>query len=145
MALATSMLAGCLLGAVPARADHHPALIVPGNPTVPVILNGLDASWAVVEGDWGLHRAGHIAPIITFPHPIIVDHWHARGYFPITGKRPRYGRLEVVPPANRRLPPPAESFHRYWSTSGAPPATITEYPGFEPPPVILAPRLKSLN
>ncbi len=136
-------LCGCLLGIAPARADHQPALIVPGNPAVPVVINGYDASWGVAEGDWGLYRPGHVTPSIIYPQPIIVDHWYSRGYFPVTGKKPRSGRHEIIPPANRRLPPPAESFHRDWSSPAAPPATITEYPDFVPPPIILAP--KTLN
>jgi len=136
-----AMLTACLLSAMPARADHQPALIVPGNPKVPVVINGLDASWAVAEGDWGLYRPGHGTPVIIYPYPPVADYWHSRSYFPATGTRPRYGRLEVIPPANRRLPPPAQSFHRYWSTPAAPPATITEYPDFVPPPIILAPKM----
>ena len=32
-------------------------IVIPGRPGVPVIINGVDASYAVVEGDWGLARA----------------------------------------------------------------------------------------
>ena len=138
-------LCGCLLGIVPARADHQPALIIPGNPNVPVTIDGYDTSWAVAEGDWGLYRPGHVTPTIISPYPPAIDYWRSRGYFPVTGKSPRYGRHEIIPPANRRLPPPAESFHRYWSAPPGLPATITEYPDFVPPPIILAPKLKSLN
>ncbi len=137
------VLCGCLFGIVPARADHQPTLIVPGNPRVPVVIDGYDASWAVAEGDWGLYRSGHVTPAIIYPYPLAVDQWRSRSYFPATGKRPRYGRLEIIPPASRRLPAPAESFHRSWGTLAAPPATITEYPNFVPPPIILAP--KTLN
>lgn len=138
-------LSGCLFGIATAYADHQPTLIVPGNPKVPVVIDGYDASWAVAEGDWGLYRPGHVAPSVIYPYPPIGGYWHSRRYFPATGAKPRYGRHEIIPPANRRLPPPAESYHRYWSSPAAPPATITEYPAFEPPPIVLAPRLKSLN
>ncbi len=139
------VLGGCIFCVAPARADHQPALVVPGNPKVPVVLDGYDVSGAVIEGDWGLYRPGQVTPTVFYPFPPAADHWHSRSYFPATGKRPRLGRVEVIPPANRRLPPPAESYHRYWSSPAAPPATITEYPDFVPPPIILAPKLKSLN
>lgn len=139
-------LCGCLLGIAPARADHQPALAVPGNPRAPVIIDGYDASWAVVEGDWGLYRAGQVTPTVYYPYALSVDRWHPRSYYPFTGKRPRVGRYEIIPPANRRLPPRAESFYRYWSNDGPPvPVTVqTEYPAVVPP-VIVAPRVRSLN
>jgi hypothetical protein len=135
-------LCGCLAGVVSARADHQPALVVPGNREAPVIIDGYDVSWAVAEGEWGLYRPGHGTPAVIYPYPVLVPLGYGRGYFPATGKRPRYGRYEIIPPANRRLPPPAESFHRFWSS---PPAGISEYPSFEPPPVIMAPRLQRMN
>lgn len=138
-------LSGCLFGVAPARADHQPALIVPNRPDVPVIIDGHDASWAVVEGDWGLYRPGHLAATVIYPFPPAADHWSTRAYYPVTGKRPRYGRHEIIPPANRRLPPRAESFHRSWSNDAAPVPAQTDYPAFAPPPIILAPRVRSLN
>jgi hypothetical protein len=143
--LAFSVLCGCLLGIAPSRADHQPVIAVPGNPTMPVVIDGRDASWAVVEGDWGLYRAGHMAPMVFYPYAPSVDQWHANNYYPFTGKRPRSGRLEIIPPANRVLPPRAESFHRYWSTDAPPVPAQTDYPAFTPPPVILAPRVRGLN
>jgi hypothetical protein len=137
-------IAAGILCATPARADHLPVIAVPGNPSTPVIIDGQDASWAVVEGDWGLYRPGHATPTVFFPAPAI-DHWHTRSYYPFTGKRPRSGRLEIIPPANRRLPPRAESFYRYWSNDGPAVSVQTEYPAVVPPPVILAPRVRSLN
>lgn len=138
-------LCGCLLGVAPARADHGPTLVVPGNADVPVMIEGHDASWAVVEGDWGLYRPGHMPPAVFYPYAPSVDRWHARAYYPFTGKRPRSGRYEIIPPANRRLPPPAESFHRSWSTASDPLPAQIEYPAALPPPVILAPRVPSLK
>src|SRR4051812_32757017 len=129
----------------PAHADHQPVIAVPGNPTTPPIIDGHDASGAMVEGDWGLYRAGHATPLVFYPYIPGVDHWNPRSYYPFTGKRPRSGRLEIIPPANRRLPPRAESFFRYWSNDGPPVPAQTEYPAFVPPPVILAPRVRSLN
>jgi hypothetical protein len=118
-----------------ARADHAPTFVVPGRPGVPVIINGYDASYAVVEGDWGLNRPGHVPPtVITGPLIAPAPTWH--GYYPATGRQPGYGRREIEPPPNRRLPPPAPSYYREWSTeSQALPPTVIPA---NPPPVIEA-------
>jgi hypothetical protein len=52
---------------------------------------------------------------------------------------PGYGRLEIQPPANRRLPQPAESYHQSWSAQSAPQPVQPEVP-FYPPPIIGAPQ-----
>ena len=137
-------LAAGILHAAPARADHQPVIAVPGNPSTPVIIDGRDASWAVVEGDWGLYRPGHVTPAVLHPYASGNDRWHTRSYYPFAGKAPRSGRLEIIPSANRRLPPRAESFHRYWSNDAPPVPAQTEYPAVVPP-VILAPRVRGLN
>ena len=56
--VALAVVAG-LGGAGTVRADHAPAIAIPGNPDVPVIINGQNATGATVVGDWGLYR---IAP-----------------------------------------------------------------------------------
>lgn len=123
-------------GAISARADHAPNYVVPGRPDVPVMINGYDASWGVVEGDWGLYRPGHVAPTV-IPAPFGAGlPAAARRYFPSLGGLPYSGRLEVEPPANRALPAPAESFHRSWS-AGSEPLPPTEYA--PSPPIIYAP------
>ena len=40
----------------PAFAGGGFDIVIPGRPGVPIIINGVDASYAVVEGDWGLGR-----------------------------------------------------------------------------------------
>jgi len=134
--------------ATSARADEGPVIVIPTRPGVPVIINGRDASYAVVEGDWGLARpgAGRVtviggSPIL--PSPVYAPRNH---YIPRYGYAPPRGRLEIEPPANRRLPPPAESYFRSWSTSPDPnpaPATVTDpetYPQDFSPPVVVEPR-----
>lgn len=149
MRLLPGILTACAVGilyATPLHADHQPQLAVPGNPTMPVVINGYVASWSVVEGDWGLHRAGQAMPVLFYPYDPTVDRWGRRTYFPFTGKRPRMGRLEVIPPENRRLPPPAESYFRYWSTDGTSVPAQTEPSVVMPPPaVIVAPRVGGKN
>jgi hypothetical protein len=130
---------------LPALAQHEPVIVIPGRPDVPVILNGYDVSGAVVEGDWGLERPGHVAPTIVdgplIPAPFYArgDYLYGRGYYPATGRRPGYGRYEIQPPANRTLPPPAPSYHRDYGIESAP-NPVTEYPPYDPPQVIVAPR-----
>jgi hypothetical protein len=48
---------------------------------------------------------------------------------------PGYGRLEIEPPPNRKLPQPAESYFQSWST----PPEQPDVP-LNPPPVIYAPQ-----
>jgi len=48
-------VAGSLSGSnLPARAYDAPAIVIPGKIGVPVLIDGADASFCVVEGDWGL-------------------------------------------------------------------------------------------
>src|ERR1700755_73222 len=80
------------------------AIVIPGKPGVPIIINGIDASYAVVEGDWGLEKGEHVPPTISAGR--YVDRVPNAGhYYPSAGHMPGYGRLEIEPPANRRLPP----------------------------------------
>lgn len=133
------------LGAVApiARADHQPVIVVPGRLDVPVIIDGIDARGAVVTGDWGLYRPGS-APTVE-PGPFLIPMPPpVRGYFPMTGRPPRYGRLEVEPGPARRLPVPAQSFYRSWSSDSWPLA-VTAYPPVDPPPIIAAPRMNRLK
>ena len=73
-------------------------IVIPGRPGVPVIINGIDASYAVVEGDWGLARPGHgtitvIGGTPIRPNPV---------YEPRNSYHPRYGR-PPGPPSARHL------------------------------------------
>jgi hypothetical protein len=129
------MLSVCAVGVLPACADHAPTYVVPGRVGVPVVINGYDASYTVVEGDWGLSRPGHVVPRIV-SGPLIAPAPYYRGaYFPAFGRRPGYGRYEIEPPANRPLPRPAPGFYREWGAqSGHLSATVEPPPN--PPPVI---------
>jgi len=142
--LALAVLAVSCMLAAPVRAQHEPVIVVPGKPGVPVIINGQDASYAVVEGDWGLERPGHMAPTVIYG-PVAISGSPGGGYYPYTGRRPRRGRYEVWPPPDRELPPPAPSYHRSWSTQSDASVPVTTYPPFDPPPVILAPEIDAGN
>jgi hypothetical protein len=124
-----------------AHADHGPVIAVPGRADVPVIINGTDAGWAVVEGDWGLHRPGH-GRVTVYDGGLLTVGYPPPGYFPSTGRRPRYGRREILPRSARRAPMPAQSYHRAWSAASEPRPAYDSYPPYDPPPVIMAPRPK---
>lgn len=108
--------------AVPARADSGPVIVIPSRPGIPVMIHGRDASYAVVEGDWGLARPGHMGVTVIGGGPPRASSVYAprNTYHPRYGRAPERGRHEIEPPADRALPEPAESFSRSWSTHGPP-------------------------
>src|SRR5258708_26840207 len=114
-------------------------IVIPGRAGVPVIINGVDASYAVVEGDWGLERGVHVQPTV-YGGRLIDPEPHVGHYYPSAGHMPGYGRLEIEPPANRRLPKPAASFHQSWSAQSAPLPAQSD-PPVNPPAVIYAPQI----
>ncbi|MBX9776903.1 MAG: hypothetical protein K2Y71_21200 [Xanthobacteraceae bacterium] len=103
-----------LLGAAAAYADSKgPVLVIPGRPGIPVVINGYDASYTIVEGDWGLARPGQVSPVITNGPLITPAPYYSGHYYPHLGQRPGYGRREYDPP-EQRGPRPAPSFYRAW-------------------------------
>jgi hypothetical protein len=140
VAVAVVAAAAGLLAAEAAHAEaREPVIVYPGRAGVPVMWFGRDISGAVIEGDWGLDRPGHGEITIIPRGPRVLYGSSGGGYFPATGQPPRYGRHEVEPPANRQLPPPAESYHREWGAQSAP-TPATSPPAVEPPPIIYAPQ-----
>src|SRR3954465_564471 len=135
ISLAFALLIGT---AAAAWADSSPVLVIPGRPGVPIIINGVDASYAVVEGDWGLAKGEHFTPII-YGGRYVDPTTNVGHYYPSAGYRPGYGRLEIEPPANRRLPQPAEAYHQSWSAQSAPLPAQSNVP-VEPPAIIYAPQ-----
>ena len=130
------VLIGCLVGAHSARADHQPVIALASNAQVPVAINGVDATGALVTGDWGLYAPGRVTPEVyapVFAPAGLIYGPDPRGYFPKTGRRPRYGRQEVFGP--RHVVPPAPSFYREWSSESGN-SSVSEYPpypAFDPP------------
>ncbi|SHN83835.1 hypothetical protein [Bradyrhizobium erythrophlei] len=125
--------------------SNGPVIAIPGRPGVPVIINGVDASYAVVEGDWGLDKGVHYQPTVYGGHPIEpmppVGH-----YYPSSGRLPGYGRLEIEGPDK---PKPAPSFHESWSAGSRQadpliPSIQNSVPQY-PPPVIVAPQINERN
>ena len=113
-------------------------IVIPGRPGVPIIINGVDASYAVVEGEWGLGKGEQVQPTIYGGRYVGIAP-NVGHYYPSAGHLPGYGRLEIQPPANRKLPQPAESYHDSTSAQSTPQAPQPQVP-FYPPPVILAPQ-----
>lgn len=121
---------------MPARAQTGPVIAVPGKAGVPVTINGVIVDGAVIYGDWGLARPGAGELVIEGPVALAAP-WGSRGYYPWTGRAPRLGRREIEPKSARARP---TSFRRSWSAESEFRAPVTEYPPFNPPPVIMAPR-----
>jgi hypothetical protein len=130
-------IAGLLFASASAYADNEPVVVVPGRPGVPVIIHGLDATGAVVYGDWGLYRPGAIVVIEggIWP-PAWAGVLEPPHYFPATGRTPAYGRKEIDPGPHRRGLAP--EYHKSWQIESQP-GPVTEYPPFVPPAVIVAP------
>ena len=139
--LALALLIGTTL---PSLAGEGFDLVIPGRPGVPIIINGVDVSYAVVEGDFGLGKGVHMQPTVYGGR--YVDVGPSVGhYYPSLGHMPGYGRLEVEPPANRKLPQPAPSYNRSWSAQSAPPQAQQPQVPLYPPPVIVAPQNDNMD
>jgi hypothetical protein len=121
---------------LPAVAADGFNIVIPGRRGVPIIINGVDASYRVIEGDWGLDRGIHIQPTVYGGRYVDPDP-DVGHYYPSLGRQPGYGRLEIEPPKNRKLPQSAESYHEHWSAKSAPMGTNDVPP--LPPNVIVAP------
>lgn len=134
IALGTAVTAGHAAHA----ADSGPVIVIPGRLGTPVIINGLDVSGAVIEGDFGLYSPHMVAPRVIWGPVAIPVPFGPRGtYYPAFGHAPGYGRREIETSAERRPPP---SFHRSWSSQSDPlPATLDPPPSS--PPLLVAPQI----
>jgi len=119
-----------VVSATPALAQREPEIVIPGRPDVPVIINGVDATWGVVEGDFGLFRPGQVNPVVISRPLFVAMPVRVPPYFPSSDRLPGYGRLEINPPPNRRLPPPPPSFNKTWSSQSSPNVPVTTYPSY---------------
>lgn len=135
--------------------EGAPQFVVPGRPSVPVIINGYDARWAVVEGEFGLDRPGHMDPTVIGGRYVGPYRGWMRpsGYFPTTGEKPARGRVEGEAPINPQAPTQAEDFSRSWGANSmsqpVPPADLPN-PNAGPmgegvpgnPPIIVVPQVR---
>ena len=123
---------------VTALADTGPVRVIPGRAGVPVMINGRDASYGVVEGDWGLAKNVHVQPTVYGGWDRYIGP-QVGHYYPSFGRQPGYGRVEIQPAANRVLPQPTEDYYRSWSAQSAPP--VQQKVPEIPPGVIVAPEI----
>ena len=131
-------LGAALALAEPLCAQTGPVIVIPGKPGVPVVMNGLIVDGAVVYGEWGLAKPNNAGLIIEQPVGYALP-VAPPGFFPATGLMPRVGRQEVEPPLRSRRRADT-NYHRAWSIGSEFNKPVTEYPPFDPPPVIVAPR-----
>jgi hypothetical protein len=131
-------LAGLLFASASAYADNEPVVVIPGRLGVPVIIHGVDATGAVVYGDWGLYRPGGAVVIEggIWPPGVVAPLPEPPHYYPATGRTPAYGRKEIDPGPHRRGLAP--EYHKSWQIESQP-GPVTEYPPFAPPAVVVAP------
>lgn len=122
--------------ALPALAQGVSEIVIPGKPGVPVFINGIDASWGIVESQLGLGRPNEAAPTVIWRPYLVSAPYRVGAYYPADDRRPGYGRLEITPPPNRPLPKPAPTFYRNWSSESAP-GPVTDYA--PQPPIVYAP------
>ena len=101
--------------------------ILLGSVSLPALAADL-SSGGNVTGGYSVYSpiVARIEPVIVYdfePGVIVRSYWYPpwrnRHYFPRTGKRPRVGRLKILP--KRRVSKP-EEFIRFWSASSFPPA-----------------------
>jgi hypothetical protein len=91
------------LSVSPALAQMGPYFVIPGRPDVPIFENGVDVSWSVVEGEYGLNRPNIVNPVIVYRMSPVVVPYPGRAalgppYYPRDGMMPGYGPLEMRPP-----------------------------------------------
>ena len=120
-----------------AFADSGPVIVIPSRPGVPIIINGQDVSYAVLEGDWGLASRIHVQPTVYGGYWQGVYKPPAGHYYPHSGRIPGVGRVEIDRPP-RHLPQ-AESYHQSWGIESQPTPPQMNVPQ-DPPAVIVAPR-----
>jgi hypothetical protein len=126
------MCCGWMFCVAPALADSDSGtvVVIPGRPDVPVIVNpyGFDASYTIIEGDFGLDKPSqNNTQIIVGPpfQPIMPPR---RYYFPHSEQAPAYGRDEVLPPPGRRVTQPPASINRSWEAASDPTPASTDPP-----------------
>jgi hypothetical protein len=134
--------AAAVATAAPARAgDTGPVIVVPSRPGIPVVINGRDASYAVVYGDWGLARPGHVPLTVIGSQPIRPNSVYEQRnrYIPRYGHAPPRGRNEIEPPGVAGAEP--AEFSRNWSASSDmnAPASIVDPETYYRPDAVVVP------
>jgi hypothetical protein len=95
---------------------------------------------AVVYGDWGLYRPGHVVPWVEGPLVIGSYRLGTGAFFPTNRDDP--GAYRRRPPEKGGIIPPEPYFRSWGAQSQLTDPRATIYAPFEPPAVIYAPRLE---
>ena len=66
----------------PALAQRAPVIVVPGRPDVPVLMYGVDVSWSVIEGEFGLDRPNEVNPTVIYRPFAVVNTVPPPNYLP---------------------------------------------------------------
>lgn len=117
----------CLQAGAAHGSETGPVIVIPSRPGIPVIINGRDASWGIVEGDWGLARPGNIDPTVIYPirsyrYPVPYSYHEARRIPARHRHRRPVVRAVVPPPAETVIVAPAVSGPpHYFPTTGRKP------------------------
>ncbi|EJW09717.1 hypothetical protein A33M_1028 [Rhodovulum sp. PH10] len=126
-----------------AASDNAPSFVVPGRVDVPVYIDGRNAAWSVVEGDWGLYRPGWVPPTVIRPLCCVprasrrpVRHWYPAAVdYSVAEVRARLKR-------DWRPPKPGPAYHQSWeANSDDAPSTIMP-PVYDVPDVLIAPSFR---
>src|ERR1700756_3877973 len=83
-------------------------IVVPSRPGVPIIVNGIDVSYAVLEGEFGLGKGVNNNQPTIYGGRVAEPEPPVGHYYPSLGSRPGYGRLEIQAPAQPQPAPPSE-------------------------------------
>ena len=121
--------------ASPAFAQREPLIVIPGKPGVPVYINGIDASWGVVEGEFGLDRPGLVAPTVIY-RPLVVSVPSAAfpAIIPRDGKRPATAGLKSFRRPSAAAAAGADLLSQLVEPSA--PGPVTDYPPYPAPPIV---------
>ena len=135
--------AGCWLvaGMAPLQASETgPVIVIPGRPGVPVIMNGQDVSYAVIEGDWGLARPGQNEPRILYRYGNGALIGPSSGnYFPKTAvRRASAARKSIFRARCVRQ----RSYHRAFGVQSDPTPVTPPQSMPQTPPIIVAPNMR---
>src|SRR3979490_1328940 len=91
------VLGGVIFGSAPVlAADSGPVIVLPGRHGLPVIINGVDVTGAVLEGDFGLNKPHMLGPTVVIPDPYrsyrgtSYQGGYVQGYYPAFGHEPGY-------------------------------------------------------
>src|ERR1700694_2392227 len=106
--LALAILIGTTLSAF---AGGGFDIVIPGRPGLPIIINGVDASYAVVEGEWGLAKSEQVPPTV-YGGGYVDPVPHLGHSYPHPAPQPAQPEVPFYPPPVILAPQGGEDFAR---------------------------------